>query len=233
MSFPTWPPFTGKDSFRATLTAIPPYTEATAQRHLDDPYGRLAWLIPVRGQLPWEGTTPAVLVADSPETVNVPPQPPNHDLPCPPTIVWTRAALRNLWSFLQALRDAGNLGPLSLAFSAPPPHTTGDWRGSTATDEVRRPGGRQEPADGLPSLAPRPRSRPPSSRASARSESDARRHRLRRCAYLEVHHDARYTRGLRGLLHSWHHRQDGAKVFPLRGATLVLLDERDRGLVLW
>ncbi|KAF8958105.1 hypothetical protein BDZ97DRAFT_1762416 [Flammula alnicola] len=84
---------------------ISPYTTLSLP---DD--ARVAWLIPVRGILPWEGCTSGAFSDGS------------HDLPFPPEsdvndqISWTPASLLKFWDFILELREAASLGPLGISF---------------------------------------------------------------------------------------------------------------------
>ena len=76
-----------------------------------DEYSRCAWIIPVRGQLPWSESSSAVLL-DSPRD---PPAPPNTQLN---EFTWTTSAVSKFWKFLVGIREAGNLGSLGISFHA-------------------------------------------------------------------------------------------------------------------
>ncbi len=93
--------------------AISPHTSSSALAHLQRPYARGAWIIPVRGALPWAGASSAVLVPHLPH-IN------NEETPTTPatTITWTLASVRALWETLLSLRDNGTCGPLGLYFHA-------------------------------------------------------------------------------------------------------------------
>jgi len=66
----------------------------------------------VRGVLPWTGCSSAVVL--SPTNISNLPQVVNDN----GQITWTHESLVAFWSFLLALRDAKNLGALSISFNA-------------------------------------------------------------------------------------------------------------------
>ncbi|KAF5325018.1 hypothetical protein D9619_009572 [Psilocybe cf. subviscida] len=74
---------------------------------------RVAWLVPVRGTLPWEGSTPAML-----DDATVSPD---------ARISWTQEALTHFWDFILDLRQSATFGSLGVAFhpanarALPPP----------------------------------------------------------------------------------------------------------------
>jgi len=76
-------------------------------------YSRCAWVIPVRGQLPWSGSSSAVLL-DSPQD---PPAPPNTQIN---EFTWTTSSVKKFWEFLIGIREARNIGPLGISFHAAP-----------------------------------------------------------------------------------------------------------------
>jgi len=78
-----------------------------------DEYSRCAWVIPVRGQLPWSESSPAVLL-DSPQD---PPAPPNTQMN---EFTWTTSSVRKFWEFLIGIREARNIGSIGISFHAAP-----------------------------------------------------------------------------------------------------------------
>ncbi|PFH51175.1 hypothetical protein AMATHDRAFT_3306 [Amanita thiersii Skay4041] len=107
---------------------IPPYSEQFMPllRPFSE-YSRTAWLIPVRGTLPWSLCTPAFILDDS-----------EGDLRKEEGwIQWTKAALAEFWTFLLGVRSAGRVGQLGLSFHIA---RTGQQEGGTAatlsTDEL-------------------------------------------------------------------------------------------------
>ncbi|EIW53483.1 uncharacterized protein TRAVEDRAFT_74791 [Trametes versicolor FP-101664 SS1] len=220
-----WPPVQQAEFYPSTPTPIAPHTQATIDEHIADEFARLAWVIPVRGYLPWEGATPASMLADYPDDGAPDPQVPKPEAayqnPDSPSIVWTRDALRAFWQFLQELRDADNLGPLGLAFyhlpvphSAPSSMDPAAHLGSHKVDSTSWLGSPSMPDDGASEALEAPRST------------------LCQMDYVKVYHDARYTKFLRKVFNAWAYRRPGVKVRMLKGATLALLDECEKGLLL-
>ncbi|TFK31427.1 hypothetical protein BDQ12DRAFT_729574 [Crucibulum laeve] len=79
-----------------------------------DAYARSAWIIPIRGAMPWDLASPATL-ASSDDNDNF--------LPSAPTtpseqIIWTPDAVLQFWNFLLKLRKAESLGALGVSFHA-------------------------------------------------------------------------------------------------------------------
>ena len=100
-----WPPLNQTDIFKIPIMPIAPYNNTTVEDIICDPFRRLAWVVPVRGRPPW-GATPAAMLAG-----------PSSQVTCDDhTLAWTTDTLRDFWGFLKDLKDAGNLGPLSVAF---------------------------------------------------------------------------------------------------------------------
>ncbi|KAI0634112.1 hypothetical protein C8Q77DRAFT_1055171 [Trametes polyzona] len=225
MSQTPWPAFEQADFRPSTPTPIAPYTPQSANEYIEDPFARLAWVIPVRGRLPWPQATSASVAAlprehsSTPLREPLPEAPQTGDDSTP--IIWTRDALGDFWGFLKDLRHAGNMGPLSLSFHVAPtplepssmsqsPHygvhpqdsTLGSRRSSTSEDSPSS-GGYDAPT-------------------AAINQSD----------HIKVYHDARYTKVLRNILHVWSYKKPGIKVRLLKGATLALMDEHGKGLLL-
>jgi hypothetical protein len=104
--------------FRKTVPQpINPYSQATVREYLRMPFARSAWIVPVRGVLPWQGCSSAITLASSPSenpSFLVPPQPEAENR----EIIWTHASLIDFWGFLLAVREANTLGPLALSFHA-------------------------------------------------------------------------------------------------------------------
>jgi hypothetical protein len=81
------------------------------QEFLATPYMRCAWIVPVRGVLPWEGCSPAIVLFHSEDNVALATGDDRE-------IVWTGPCLAAFWSFLLAVRDAKTIGPIAFAFLA-------------------------------------------------------------------------------------------------------------------
>ena len=94
-----------------------------------DEYSRCAWVIPVRGQLPWPESSSAVLL-DSPQD---PPAPSNTQMN---EFTWTTSSVRKFWEFLIGIREARNIGSLGISFHAAPSSSPFPERSSRATRNV-------------------------------------------------------------------------------------------------
>ncbi|KAF8639191.1 hypothetical protein AX17_001677 [Amanita inopinata Kibby_2008] len=106
---------------KAAPLPIPPYTDAISP-FLRPHFGcaRTAWIIPVRGILPWSTCTPAVILEDNEDSLEKESS----------WIEWTKAALAEFWQFLLGVREAGRVGRLGFSF-----HTRRE-RGSTASSSA-------------------------------------------------------------------------------------------------
>ena len=206
-----WPPISQADVFKMPAVPIPPYSNATAEEVTRDPFRRLAWVVPVRGRPPW-GATPAAVLADP--LANSFPQATCDNL----TLVWTTDALRDFWGFLKNLKDAGNLGPLSVAFHGA---TTVDSSSSIGQSHFGSHGQESGPQFSARSSAPQ-----------SGTDSEELSVSLHQCDHFRVYHDARYTRVLRNVLRAWSYQKNGQKIRLLKGAKLVLLENRGNGVLL-
>ncbi|KAH6910641.1 hypothetical protein BKA70DRAFT_1084080, partial [Coprinopsis sp. MPI-PUGE-AT-0042] len=87
---------------RTVPIILRPYTNPLPQ---PSKHGRRAWIIPLRGQLPWTGTTAGFLLEE-------------QDRPVPPAprslepIFWTRAAIKVFWAYLLGLQRGGRVGAM-------------------------------------------------------------------------------------------------------------------------
>ncbi|KAH9848638.1 hypothetical protein C2E23DRAFT_422954 [Lenzites betulinus] len=218
----SWPPLLPPPHFANQFhprppTPIPPHTHASAEECIGDDFSRLAWIVPIRGRLPWEGATPALMMArptehdssegqtQTPEAIGTSPF---------SSIVWTRDALSAFWTFMKDVQDKGNLGPLSLAFYSS--------TSSAAAASSHYGSHEQASSAGLN----------PSFPQESILSMEAPRSTLCDMDYIKIYHDARYTRILRNLLNAWAYRTPGLRVRVLKAAALVLLDERSQGMLI-
>ncbi|OBZ66748.1 hypothetical protein A0H81_13292 [Grifola frondosa] len=102
---------------KARPTPIWPHTLDTFNNYLGDRFVRGAWIVPVRGRLPWTDSTPAVVLAPQSTQVVLPAEPFLQEC-C--EITWTWDALSQFWQFLISVRDARNVGPIGFSFHAAP-----------------------------------------------------------------------------------------------------------------
>ncbi|EPQ51782.1 hypothetical protein GLOTRDRAFT_96049 [Gloeophyllum trabeum ATCC 11539] len=85
--------------------------------HESNIYARCAWIIPVRGHPPWEGSTPARIVdSDDPRQLGVRSVETTDSETKEPYICWNPDAVRAVWDFLLTFHQNGRFGPIGLAF---------------------------------------------------------------------------------------------------------------------
>ncbi|KAF7342046.1 hypothetical protein MVEN_01791900 [Mycena venus] len=187
---------------------IPPHTLP-----LPDPlpYTRRSWVIPVRGSLPWQHATSAVVLLDSTDTPE-PADPNAHE-----EIVWTAAALGSFWSFLLLLRDKSTVGPLGLSF-----HVS-----QNVTSNL------QPTYPELSGMGAQPLTQNTEAAASTMSSLRPVAIPLTFIDHIKVYHDAAQSMQLRNLLDAWAFENGEAgtsRIRLLKGSRLVLLDERAKGI---
>ncbi|KII91697.1 hypothetical protein PLICRDRAFT_51830 [Plicaturopsis crispa FD-325 SS-3] len=204
------------------VSPISPHTLASARAHLLTPYARSAWIIPLRGVLPWNNATTAVVVRSN--TVPLPTYPRIGT-----GITWTWTSARALWTFLISIREAANMGPISLSFHAAPSHRhTGTSTASTSLPSFHR----QQFSTTSTSKAP------DASKASPPSVADVHAYRTGLLAtdHIKIYHDAAYAMSIRRALSAWTYSTDGEEgptdTRPLEDVRLVLLDERSKGILI-
>ncbi|KAH8108022.1 hypothetical protein BXZ70DRAFT_29936 [Cristinia sonorae] len=204
--------------------AIPPYNEDSMREYLEDPYARCAWIVPLRGILPWPECTSASILPEIQENSD------NTGSRIPTLVtegsslsmVWTHEAIRLLWKFLIDLRSAGRLGPIGLSFHTAPMMRIGV---STATTV---PQNRQ-------SLD----LRPTTEQGTNVGTQTAIQPNVHSVDYLKVYHDATQAMQLRRVLDAWSYSyvlgednmKKGCKVRMLKGVNLVLVDESSQGIL--
>lgn len=243
---------------------ISPHSAGSLKNYLEDPYARAAWIVPVRGVLPWDCSSACML-----STKVAQGEPEQYKgqqllLPCPPgggyddmnvegraVITWTADALSAFWNFLLSLRLACTLGPLSLSF-----HAASSSHSGRSVSSFPSAGHAQDTH---------------SSGAHSRSTgaaTDAQPHTLLSVDHIKVYHDAQYTIQIRNVLAAWRYTyscsrgaaaSDSAQLNGLdidnhdsntthtleramaghtgrirlfKGAKLVLVDERSKGILI-
>ncbi|KAF9467702.1 hypothetical protein BDZ94DRAFT_1305320 [Collybia nuda] len=197
---------------------IPPHTLPLPS---PSPYARSAWVVPIRGSLPWEGCTSAVIL-DSSGILPYPSQ--QSEEP----IVWTHSSLVSFWAFLLNLRTACNVGPIGLSFHTSRPLFP---QGGSSYNLVPPISGSENQmvyelhttANTRSTASPTP-SRPPLSNVD----------------YIKIYHEAPLAMYVRNALHVWAYQSDTStdtkitheKIRILKGARLVLVDERAKGILI-
>lgn len=200
----------------ARCKPVPPHTEETYRAYLEDPYARCAWVIPVRGRLPWsECSAGFVQLEDADGTAKqATPLRFRDDVTLHLELAWTEDSVREFWTFLVGLRSAGNVGPLGLSFHAAPAAS------SHFTPAAADSGNRVRMLARSGSTAPTG-DQPTQSVSSTVFQS---------VDHFKVYHDATQAGRVRNLLEAWKYRyrdQEGVlqKMRFLSSATFVLLDE--------
>ncbi|KAJ7701833.1 hypothetical protein B0H17DRAFT_1044866 [Mycena rosella] len=187
---------------------IPPHTIPLPA---PPPYSRRSWVIPVRGALPWRHATSAVLLLDSTDPPD-PPDPKTHE-----EIAWTAPALREFWSFLLSVRDLHAVG---LSFNV----SSQDWSYSSSQPTYTEISGMGGQPQSVSSAAA------PSVVSSARQGIGTMP--LSFLDHIKVYHDAAHSMSIRTILDVWPFEPGGRKIRLLKGARLVLLDERSKGVLI-
>lgn len=220
---------------KAQPSPIAPFDLTSAKLFLSTFYNRAAWLIPIRGVLPWDDATCAFILA--------PPQVPQGDdtplLPSGPAtlhngfsgITWTHHSIVHFWDFLISIQQAKNLGHISISFHSAPSDTTSTLNcalGLTA-GSGNRPAQAGRSADLFDGL------------------SDRVRHaQLEDTDFIKVYHDTKYSFYLRNVLDAYKYipgetpsegrraadREIDGEIRLLKLARLVIVDDRSRAVLL-
>ncbi|TBU39676.1 hypothetical protein BD309DRAFT_969171 [Dichomitus squalens] len=207
------------------VIALPPHTLKSCEEYMEDPYARLAWIVPIRGCLQWDGATSATVLSDIPDGDTAEDFLPSPAAPRPDGILelaWTKDALRQLWDVLKGLRVAKNLGPLSLSF-----HVVPLGNATHSMEQYSYAGSHKQTTPSRPGSSPVSPPAAPESSASCPPPSP-----LREVDHFKVYHDAPYTKAVRNALHGWSYHKGDQKIRLLKGARLVLVDELSQGLLL-
>ena len=189
----------GKIYNKAEPIFISPYSSFSIP---DD--ARVAWLIPIRGKLPWDGCT-LFHFLDSSETVPLTCEPGSKD-----EIFWTRDSVAKFWSFLLELRRVGTLGSFGVSFHA----SKFSKNSSTVVSNVTRPSPSYPMA------------------ADSLTESSDSRATLSKVDYIKVYLDASRSFYVRSALDVWSYLLPSTsaddrpqKLRVLKNARLLLLDD--------
>ncbi|KAF9224929.1 hypothetical protein BS17DRAFT_702435 [Gyrodon lividus] len=232
--------------YRKTLPSpIPPYDRSSVTQLMRSGFRRGAWLIPVRGSLPWDDATMAILL-ESPQSASctLDPYPSGPATDNAPTrkITWTCESLQDLWTFLKSIQTAKHLGPISLSFHAAPAEAvfTADTTSEPAWESNN------------------PHRLQYSSKQTVGSSDDFAAHsyraRLEGTDYIKVYHDVLYSLSLRNILDAYRYNPTDSgriplgrsspstkqksssandqKIRVLKGARLVFMDERSKAAFL-
>lgn len=216
---------------KAVPSPIAPYDAAAVNQLLSCRFRRVAWLIPVRGSLPWDGASTAVILEETQVASRSPSPCLSVSAAQPGTITWTPNSLQHLWTFLESIQQARHLGPLSLSFHA------------AFVDAISARATASEPVW----ESNHPYYHQHSSRHTSSSSNDFAteicRTRLEDTDYIKIYHDVPYSLSLRNILDAYRYEpnngqvpgRSGAndrKIRILKGAHLVLADERSKAAFL-
>ncbi|KIJ64784.1 hypothetical protein HYDPIDRAFT_28144 [Hydnomerulius pinastri MD-312] len=229
---------------KTQLVPVSPYDTLSVTQLMNSGFRRGAWLIPVRGSLPWDGATTAVILESPNGALSASgPYPSGPDNASSCKITWTRESLLDLWTFLKSIQQAKQLGPISLSFHAAPADAV------DSTDTASGPTGESN----NPYLHLHQSSKPT---AGSPDEFSAYiyRARLEGTDYIKVYHDIHYSLSLRNILDAYRYiHNDGSsgardqsssstkqktgaasdqKIRMLKGACLVFMDERSKAAFL-
>ncbi|KAG7095626.1 hypothetical protein E1B28_006350 [Marasmius oreades] len=185
---------------------------------------RRAWLVPVRGILPWEHATPAVLL--DPKVSPQSPRSPNPALSLP--IVWTHASLRAFWTSLLELKRRTGLGPISVSFTAA-------GCGSLQSFISRIPRSEYMDSDEEEEVNPSPNPISGSDASDTPAGSNFHPNPLDSVDYIKIYHQSQFSMHFRNMVDRFGFEMkagDGnEKVRVLKKARLVLVDDVARGVL--
>ncbi|KLO07832.1 hypothetical protein SCHPADRAFT_944947 [Schizopora paradoxa] len=80
-----------------------PNSENDVKKYLGEPFATSAWLIPIRGRLPWPDASAGKVVEE--QELKEDEQP----------VVWTTTGLKKFWEFLVMIYEQQKVGPMSLS----------------------------------------------------------------------------------------------------------------------
>lgn len=220
---------------RVRPSPIAPFDVASASLFLNSVYNRAAWLIPVRGSLPWDGATCATILAP-PQVLQ------ENDTPLPSgpaplrdgisRITWTHHSILHFWEFLIAIQQAKNLGPISISFHSASSNSAFTF--GPAAESGNRPI-QPAQAEGSANLSD--------------GFADQVRHvQLEATDFIKVYHDTKYSFYLRNILDAYSYTPEATppernptsceiaesmtKIRLLKLARLVIFDDQYRAVLL-
>ncbi|KAF8188053.1 hypothetical protein BJ912DRAFT_926500 [Pholiota molesta] len=194
---PSEPPLVYAKFSSAEPRFVSPYSSLSLS---DD--ARVAWLIPIRGVLPWDDCSSATLLEDDFDYPSIPFDGYNTQ------ILWTSELLLRFWDFLRDLRTSGTVGSLGISFHA----SQNSQRARAMLANHKLP----------------PFSTPlPTLTSNSVPGSAGPRTTLLASDHIKVYHDLRRRLHLRQLLDEWH----SVQVAVLKHARLVLLDEASQAIL--
>ncbi|KAJ2919736.1 hypothetical protein MD484_g744, partial [Candolleomyces efflorescens] len=218
---------------------LPPFTSPLPQPSLHD---RRAWIIPVRGVIPWQGSSPAETLQEL-EEKPIPPTPRSLE-----PVFWSHKALKSFWDWLRILRDGGKAGTLGISFHAAARTRNGGPLGSTSNGHGGGDGAGstwEARAQNQNLLLEGGAQRLTMDATTTTGVADGteittkvKQPTLSTVDYIKIHHDALGSMNLRSVLDAWAYEiKDGQgalveKIRVLQGAKLVLMDNLSRGVLI-
>lgn len=191
--------------------------------YLATPCARGAWVVPVRGSLPWKGSTSALTLSTSEEMLPSGPRKVQDHR----EIAWTHDALVTFWDFLLAIQQSKSLGPISLSFYAKSiPVAVASNGADTFSIGVNR-----HPISVGEMSAPKTAKTLPQEPLSA-------------VDHIKVYHDIVNTMYVRNILDAWGYQKHastrpsaagtlgGKKIRMFKGAVLALLNEKSEAVLM-
>lgn len=187
-------------------------------------YARSAWLIPVRGNFPWDGSTPAVIL-DSSVQLPIP-----ADAQAGEPIVWTHSSLASFWSFLLGVQEARSVGSIGLSFHASQSYARVSQSTFSLNTTSLMPGAGNQGVLEFNTV---------SDRGSVTTTTPASHIILSNVDHIKVYHDTLNAMHVRNIFHIWSYTaqpltssNEPEKIRLLKGARLALVDERSRGILI-
>ncbi|KAJ8072543.1 hypothetical protein PM082_016102 [Marasmius tenuissimus] len=200
---------------KAEPIPIPPYTTDTMS---SPPNRRRAWLVPVRGTLPWDHATHAVVLDPgfSPQMSRSS----TSGLSLP--IIWTHSSVLGFWNLLLSFRREKTLGPIGISFTG---------AGSGVLRHLNRLIDRSDlEDDDAPTSS--------ATRETLDYKPPPKRNSLDSVDYIKIYHNSQFSCHLRNVVDLFTFENDAGdgggvlKVRVLKGARLVLVDELSRGVLI-
>ncbi|KAF5384278.1 hypothetical protein D9615_003359 [Tricholomella constricta] len=198
--------------------SIPPYISPFSPTS----YMRSAWLVPIRGAFSWDRCTPAVML-DFSHAIPASSNPSTGD-----PISWTHSSVKSFWAFLLHVRENGTAGAIGLSFHASRNGTRMSQVINTVSSTLPGAEYQQDSAHSVATGA-----------VSIATTAPPPRIVLSNVDHVKVYHDASIAMHLRNILHLWSYAvpteiqsQALTKIRVLKGAKLVLVDERSRGILI-
>lgn len=196
------------------------------KKYLGKPYARCAWVVPVRGLLPWEGCSAGLVINSEEKELEV---------------TWTHDSLNAFWAFLVALKNAGTLGSIALSFHPAP--TMNIVQRESLDESVGAKGSHEFNSDSGSNAI--------SNSGSGRDAgAEICRAPLSAVDHIKVYHDVGHAMFVRNVLDAWAFKRTGGgeegktdtvggesmsvarKVRVLKGAKLVLVDATSKGVLI-